>query len=256
MKMVSNKLLLYIHQRFLDIFGYPGHCMKPFAGISVIVVGDLYQLPPVMQRPVYADYHDEMFNIYHLWRVFKMCGLEQVMRQRGDTRLIELLNNIRIGRLLETDINLLKTRLITKETENYPVHALHIFAENEPARQHNSYMLNLINSPQVAMDACDQVPKCVPEDIYDKILSLNQSQTNGLIFQLLVKVCARVMLTSNVDISDRLINGQIGTIVDLEWKNNKVDTIFIKFDDAKAGQKRKNESIIARRIDAVPNAFL
>lgn len=73
--MVSNKLLLYIHQRLLDIFGYSGNCEKSLAGITIIVVSDLYQLPPVMQRPVYADYYDELYNIYHLWRVFKMCEL-------------------------------------------------------------------------------------------------------------------------------------------------------------------------------------
>ena len=104
--MVSNKLLLYIHQRLLDIFGYSNNCNKPFAGITTIVVGDLYQLPPVLQRPVFADYYDELFNIYHLWREFQMCELTEVMRQKGDTRLIKLLNNLREGTLMENDITL------------------------------------------------------------------------------------------------------------------------------------------------------
>jgi len=49
--MVSNKLMLYIHQRLLDIFGYSGRFTKPFAGITVILVGDLHQLPPVLTDP-------------------------------------------------------------------------------------------------------------------------------------------------------------------------------------------------------------
>ena len=87
--MVSNKLLLHIHQRLLDIFGYANNCDKPFAGLTIIVVGDFYQLPPVLQRPVFADYFDEIFNIYHLWKIFKMCELTEVMRQKGDARLID-----------------------------------------------------------------------------------------------------------------------------------------------------------------------
>ena len=41
--MVSNLLLLYIHQRLTEVFG----CSEDlrFAGISVIVFGDFYQLP-------------------------------------------------------------------------------------------------------------------------------------------------------------------------------------------------------------------
>ena len=44
--MVSNKLMLYIHQRLVDIFGYAENSSVPFAGITMIFVGDLYQLPP------------------------------------------------------------------------------------------------------------------------------------------------------------------------------------------------------------------
>ena len=50
--MVSNLTLLYIHLRLVEIFGCSDNV--PFAGITVIAVGDFYQLPPVQQRPVYA----------------------------------------------------------------------------------------------------------------------------------------------------------------------------------------------------------
>ena len=92
--MVSNNLFLHTHQRLLDIFGYTNNCDKPYAGLTIIVVGNLYQLPPVFQRPVFADYYDDIYNIYHLWKVFKMCELTEVMRQKGNLRLIDLLNNI------------------------------------------------------------------------------------------------------------------------------------------------------------------
>ena len=43
--MVSNKLLLNVHQRFVEIFGCSPDIS--FAGISVIACGDFYQLPPI-----------------------------------------------------------------------------------------------------------------------------------------------------------------------------------------------------------------
>ena len=45
--MVSNDLLLHIHLRLTEIFASKGNF--PFAGITVIAVGDFLQLPPVKQ---------------------------------------------------------------------------------------------------------------------------------------------------------------------------------------------------------------
>ena len=39
------------------------------------------------------------------------------------------------------------------------------------------------------------------------------SETGGLDFEVRVKVGARVMLTTNIDIADRLITGQMGTVL-------------------------------------------
>ena len=63
----------------------------------MVFVGDLYQLPPILQKPVYADYYDEIFNIHNLWSKEKFCELTEVMRQKGDSSFIDLLNNVRIG---------------------------------------------------------------------------------------------------------------------------------------------------------------
>ena len=49
--------------------------------------------------------------------------------------------------------------------------------------------------------------------------------------------------TCNVDLSDNLNNGQIGTILHIHYKNEKVESIIMKFDDPKAGLKKKAESV-------------
>ena len=52
--MIGNITLLHIHQRLKEIFGSSNSQM--FAGISVIVVGDVYQLPPIRKKPVLASF--------------------------------------------------------------------------------------------------------------------------------------------------------------------------------------------------------
>ena len=217
--MVSNILLLYVHQRLLEVFG--SDYDKPFAGLTVILVGDLYQLPPVLQRPVFAEFYSELHNIYPLWRNFRMCELTEVMRQRGDATLIDLLNRIRIDVINEDDKQLLMSKFMNT-SDDYPRDALHIFAENEPARHHNTLMLDRTNGQVTPLVALDQIPKGVPNYVYEKVLTSSQSKTGGLAYHLEIKIGARVMLTSNIDIPDRLINGQIGTIVSLR--------IVIRFD--------------------------
>ena len=71
----------------------------------------------------------------------------------------------------------LSSRVIDKTDDNYPVDALHVFAENEPARLHNQTMLENINQTTLTIEAVDQVPSSVPNHIYDKILNMSLSQT-------------------------------------------------------------------------------
>ena len=120
--MVSNKLLLNVHQRLVEIFGCSPDI--PFAGISVTACGDFYQLLPIQQRSVYAKFDDVMLNISHCWRLFKIAELTEVMRQRGDKELITLVNNIRTSNITENDEKILKSKFIEKSDHNYCNEAL------------------------------------------------------------------------------------------------------------------------------------
>ena len=114
-------------------------------------------------------------------------------------------------------------------------------------------MLDSLPGGLITIPAKDDIPKnCSMKDVLEA-QNRKQSNTGGLAVLLKVKVNARVMVTTNVDLSDRLINGQIGTVKYFGLNQNEVDTIYIAFDDTSAGQKRINgNDVIARNNRWVP----
>lgn len=68
-----------------------------------------------------------------------------------------------------------------------------------------------------------------------------------------MKVNSRVIVTTNVDLSDRVIDGQRGTMKYFAIDRNEVETIYVAFNDISAGQKRINgNDIITRNNKWVP----
>ena len=125
--MISNNRLLHIHQRLKEIFGTSSS--KIFAGISIIAVGDLYQLPPIQQKPIFCRYSNDIYNLSHPWQEFKMIELIEIMRQKDNQPFIELLNRVRVAQHTEADIHTIQCRAIdVNDKNNYPLHELHIWA--------------------------------------------------------------------------------------------------------------------------------
>lgn len=70
--MVSNTTLQHIHQRLKEIFVTPNNQL--FASLSIIDVGDLYQLPLICRRPIFYEFKNHVHNLSHPWSVFQMMG--------------------------------------------------------------------------------------------------------------------------------------------------------------------------------------
>ena len=243
LSMISNNKLLHIHQRLKEIFGTS--VSKLFADISIICVGDFYQLPPIREKPVFCNYSNDLCNVMHPWHVFKMIELTQIMRQIGDHCFTELLNRIRIAKQSEEDISTIQSRSVDlSDTNNYPLNELHVWAENKPVTEYNNQRLEEISSPLHVLQAVDLYPTNVSKHEIEKVLLKGRSATGGLDFEINVKESARVMLTSNVDISDRLINGQLGTVARIVVNeiSQKPIIIYVKFDDELAGDLLINKS--------------
>lgn len=88
----------------LERFGpKPG---TPFGGVQLVLVGDLYQLPPVVAESEEAWIEDNFgtpffFSARSFDRAdFPTVELSTVFRQKGDSRLLDILNAVRGGELL------------------------------------------------------------------------------------------------------------------------------------------------------------
>ena len=60
------------------------------------------------------------------------------------------------------------------------------------------------------------------------------------------------MLTSNLDIADRLINGQIGTLFNFQYSEGTITKIYVKFDDVNAGMIKRDSNNFAKVNGVVP----
>ena len=101
--------------------------------VSILAVGDLYQLPPVLQRPLFETISDPYAALYQgacLWKdAFQLFELTTIMRQ-DDTTFTAMLNRVRIGKQTNEDMKLLHSRTITECDVNYPHEALHVYSTN------------------------------------------------------------------------------------------------------------------------------
>ena len=251
--MVSGMLLYQVNQRLNEIFGYSDQL--PFAGLSVIVCGDFYQLPPVRSLPIYISSTRSIKSllILDLWRKFKMAELTEVMRQRENYQFINILNKIREGEIDE-DVELtLKSRFFIKEEPLYPESAVHIFVENKPVEHHDEVQLGKLDSDLVSIQATDEIPKHIKltESQVEAIKQRKFSETGSLAYLWKLKIGAQIMLTANVNIEDRLVNGLVGKVIQFKVVN-EVTVVYVKFNDANAGLMTMQSDCLAHQQHWVP----
>ena len=167
-----------------------------------------------------------------------MVKLTEVMRQRGDFEFISLLNKIREREIDDHVENSLKSQFIK---ENKP--------ENKPAKENNETHLNIPDTQLILIDAIDEIHKDIvlSQSHIDAFKQRKMSNTGNLESQLKLKISAQVMLTSNLDIDDRLVNGLVGTVKQIKYKNNEVSVVYLTFNDNNAGREAMQSDVTAQQ---------
>ena len=132
-----------------------------------------------------------------------MVQLTEMMRQKGEKTFIGLLNNIRVGECTEDNMRQLRLRKIN--LNSVPVDATVIFAENKSNDEYNACKLNRLNQFEIEVEAIDLFPGTMPIHLQTSLSSRSCSATAGLPLCLKLKKGARTMITSDIDLSERLI---------------------------------------------------
>ena len=233
--MVSATMLYHIHRRLEEIKGSLS-TKSIFGDVTIIAVGDLYQLRPVKQSFVF-DFPDDDYAKLHdpLWYQFKFAELTEIMRQKDDKLFAELLNRVRTDSCTEADIKLLETRVIKDTSEDYPYDSLHVYTMWKNVNKYNAEMMEKLNGPKYTIKSVDNK---VDKNSGLKVeFSHRASDTGGLSSEIKIAVGCRVMLTYNIDVSDGLVNGATGTVVHISSVQNSVIAILVNFDNANVGKR-------------------
>ena len=138
--MVGNTTLSFIDTRLQQLTG----TKAAFGGLSVIAVGDLYQLKPVKDFLICLDLKEGASSLArNLWKeLFTMYELVDIMRQKDDLDFAHLLNRLRLNEMTEEDKEKVQTRIVDRDSDDYPKDALHLFAENKFVDEYNNNILS------------------------------------------------------------------------------------------------------------------
>lgn len=195
----------------LERFGpKPG---KRFGGVQIVLVGDPYQLPPVVsdgERSYFETRYETpyFFSSDAFWTSdFMTLELTTVFRQVGDPRMVELLNAVREGVLLEearTELNLRTDPDFVPPVDEF---WLTLTTTNRMATSRNRRMLEQLMGPELEHHAV------LTGELRGMDLPLEQVLT--------YKVGAQVMMLTN-DPLDRWANGTIAKVMSQWWDDDGV----------------------------------
>ena len=196
--MVGSNMLLQIHKRLQQLKGSKDD--TTFGNISILAVGDLYQLQPVAQ-PYIFDQVSDMYARLHksgsLWTdEFTMVELDEIMRQRGDQQFAQLLYRVRKAECTEEDLDLLKSRGLEERDPEYPHDSLHVYCVNKDVDKYNILKLNHLapQDQQVVIHAIDCTKDKHTRQL-DMAMPKSKANTGGLVGELHLAVGAKVMLS-------------------------------------------------------------
>ena len=244
--MVGNMTLSFIDTRLQQLTG----SKAAFGGLSVIAVGDLYQLKPVGDFLICLDLKQGASSLArNLWKeLFTMYELVDIMRQKDDLAFAQLLNRLRLNEMTEEDKQVLQTRVFDRDTGDYPKDAVHLFARNFYVKKHNDNILSQLPGEKFVIPCHDNVVSAnIPaKECQTLINSLpdDYSKTGQLMKSLTVVVGMIVVHTANVDVEDGLTNGATGVVKQIDFRmegTNRPSIIWVLFDDPRVGRTTREK---------------
>ncbi|MFN2423704.1 MAG: ATP-dependent RecD-like DNA helicase, partial [Cryomorphaceae bacterium] len=182
-----------------------GNYRQSFGGVQLLMIGDLYQLPPIVKDHEW-DVLREHYKSAHFFESqglaqsgFVYVELDKIFRQ-SDSRFIDVLNNLRNDTCTAEDLATLNAAYDpTAKTESG---VITLTTHNRQAEAINKKELEAL--PETPQDYHAEVRGDFPENLYPlpEILTL--------------KVGAQVMFVKNDTMEKRFYNGKIARVTKLD----------------------------------------
>ncbi|MCK4919253.1 MAG: AAA family ATPase [Candidatus Omnitrophica bacterium] len=187
---------------------------EPFGGVQLLLIGDLFQLPPVLNKQEAQAIQLKGYDSSYFFsaKVLKECSLvpkelTKIYRQ-SDRKFIDLLNNIRIGENLDQVLPVINCRVLNKKVLN----------DTRLTLSCTNYVADKINESQ--MRKLPGELRKFEGMISGKFIVSNEKLPSPI--NLALKKGAQVMFTKN-DGGRRWVNGTLGRIVGFERDSIRVD---------------------------------
>ena len=185
---------------------------KPFGGKQVVFIGDLYQLPPVVNAAeklffseVYASPYFFSANVMaHSNFELTFIELDKIYRQKEEL-FIDLLNAIRNNAITPEQLDHLNTRVFPEF--NVPPGYIHLTGTNQDATHINAHQLKGLNRQEFISEGNSMGDFNLKDSPTEPVLTL--------------KVGAQVMFLNN-DSLGRWVNGTIGIVKALPSHSVKI----------------------------------
>ena len=210
MSMLGQKTLAWIDKRLRQL---TGRLDEPLGGMSVIMIGDFGQLPPVGDRALYAPSTQSVLSdqgraVYMLFDTV-VC-LTQIVRQAGHTTearcFRELLLRLRDGKSTEEDWKQLLQRSPSHINLSEFTDAVRLFFDKKSVAEYNYEKLQSLKVPIARISAKHSGPSAQ---------AAKSDDAGGLEPEIFLANGADVMLTSNLWQQVGLCNGAFGTVMEI-----------------------------------------
>lgn len=206
--------------------------LRPFGGIQVILIGDFYQLPPVGKI---SDPESRLFCFESpIWETTFVSENHIQLRtphRQKDPEYIQVLEEVRSGKLSEKTINILADRLGATVPDSI-IKPTKLFPRNADADMVNQNMYAQIREPEILYESTkienmqffNDTAIPIPQDVQNRCALLSREdinqqielymENNHLLKVVKLKKGAVVMCLANLDTDAGICNGSQGVVVD------------------------------------------
>ncbi|XP_034254728.1 uncharacterized protein LOC117653267 [Thrips palmi] len=194
---------------------------EPFGGLYVYLLGDIRQLPPVIDTPLYRiperDSYAEQ-GILLLHDLHKVFFLKRCYRQQ-DQHFVDMLDRISLGEPTREDYELLTTRFIYPVQDDHDFKdALRLFTTKLLVKTYNYSSLRNLKCPLT--DKHVPIAKITAQHNCDIAAKGTVDDAEGLHKELFLGPQCKIMLIYNLWTSKGLCNGAIGYVEDILYRED------------------------------------